>query len=58
MTASDAYAWIALNPRPVIEPDEGPLTYGERLDEWIFRYSLACEAIHDEKHDAKANPTN
>lgn len=51
MTASDAHAWIALNPRPVIEPGEGPGEYGSRLEEWIFRYSLACEAIGDEKRD-------
>ncbi len=58
MTASDAYAWLALNPRPVIEPDEGPIEYGTRLENWIFYYSLACEGIHDEKHDQKGWPAN
>lgn len=58
MNIGDALSWLVTNPRPVIEPDEGPLTYGARLEEWIFQYSMMCERLHDEKHDAKGNPTN
>ena len=58
MNIGEAMAWLVINPRPVIEPDEGPIEYGTRLENWIFYYSLVCESIHDEKHDQKANPTN
>ena len=58
MNMGEAMAWLVTNPRPVIDPDEGPVEYGARLEEWIFYYSLACEGIHDEKHDQKGFPTN
>ena len=51
MNMSEAMAWLAINPRPVIEPDEGPEEYGARLEEWIFQYSLMCEWVRDEKHN-------
>lgn len=58
MNMGEAMAWIVTNARPVIEPDEGPIEYGTRLENWIFRYSLDCEALHDERHDQKGFPTN
>ena len=50
MTAGDAYAWLALNPRPVLVGDESPEEYDARLGDWLFQYSLVCEAIRDESH--------
>lgn len=50
MNMSEAMAWLVTNPRPVIEPDEGPIAYGARLEEWIFKYSLVCEVMRDESH--------
>lgn len=58
MNIGDAMNWLVTNPRPVIEPDEGPREYGERLEEWEFQYSLMCECLHDHAHDQKGNPTN
>jgi hypothetical protein len=51
MTPEWAKIWLSLNPRPIATGEEEPSEYTTRLEDWIFHYSLACEAIGDERRD-------
>ena len=58
MNIGEALTWIVTNPRPLPHDGETQAGYAARRERGEFDYSMMCEALHDEKHDQKANPTN
>lgn len=46
-----ACIWMGENPRPVLEGDETLDEYEVRLTEWLEKYTIMREFLHDQYHD-------